>query len=389
MLNKKTFLSSLLFSGVFLVGCTEALSIPTVSVRSDGNTLAFLTQSDTENTLSLQTLNIADGVAQPVAESANFQGAFDWNDATQTLVYAEFADSNAASIQVADLETGEVERLLTLEPNLWVNQLSISPDGQIIALSGNYISLWATPADLLDPTVDVEALSGLIMVVNAEDGNVIHVIAERTGDTPSLAWNPSSTRLAYAFDGKTFVYDTASNSVAEVNWLEDQLLRSPSWLDDDTIVMVSAIEEENGGTTQPEIMLFDVSNSASRSWTTNNGVVMVSASPDGSQIAYVEGQSSPDPNAQDQGYASATTSVIVIDVATDERQVVFTGQSIDKPVWSPDGQTLYLTNGNVFSMFAGNARQLYAVNVATGETTLLFEGNLATSSLIPWAPPEE
>jgi hypothetical protein len=258
-----------------------------------------------------------------------------------------------------------------------------------MALSLSGLPPGTVPRDLLDPSVDHNGAGMQIMLIDLASELLTEVARDdEAGDTPSLDWNTTGTRLVYAYGGSVFFYDVASGDSSGVNWMQDQSLRSPSWLNDTTLAMVSSLEDAEGNPTQPEIVTFDVTTNATQAWTVSASVSVASASPNGSMIAYLEGQSSPDPAANSAGYAGTTSNVVVLNVDQESRESVFVGESLDRPVWSPDSQTLYISNGNAFSMFAGNQRQIFALDVGNREARLLFEGPLATSSLLGWFPPD-
>lgn len=385
MFARKFILISASALALLLSACTEMLSIPSVSVREDGQ-LAFLVQADSGTSLNLQVLNQEDRAVQRVGTGENIQGAFDWNDADNSLVFVEISPEGDTLIQHADTSTDEAaETLTTLTGNLWVNQISVSPTGDSAALSISYLQMGTTVQDVLAANVEVDKVGAGIMLLDLTTGETTQIFQDSTGDSPSVSWNPSGTRLVYAYAFNAFVYDVAQGTSTSLDWLQDQLLQSPSWVTDTTVALISAIEIPQQGTTPPELYTFGVVTSATQSWELPNGAAVLSASPDGMMIAYLEVQQTDNTLR----YASATGDVVVLNLSDSTRQTVFTGESLDKPIWSADSQTLYITNANVFSMFANNQRQLISVDVATQASTVLFEAPLATSSLVMWSAPEE
>lgn len=390
-MKKRMILAALLFS-LLMVGCTEVLSIPSVNVSRDGGEIAFLLQANSGSTLILQTLNVTTGDVRRIGASENMQGAFDWSPARDTLVFVEVAPNEETTLVTAPADGSALPLAVTPLPDgVWVNQVSVSPDGQTAALSISGLPFGNVPSDVLDSSIDLTGNTVQVVLVDLASGAITEVKAELAGDTPSLEWNPSGTRLAYAYDGDAYVYDVAGGASSPVNWAENQSLRSPSWLNDTTLVVVSSPDnsEEESTQTETEIVSFDVTTSATQTWVVDHSVAVVSASPDGTRIAFIEGQPSTDSAANSGGYAMATTAVMVLNIDSGEPTAVYTGQSLDRPVWSPDGGTLYISNANAFSMFAGNPRQIVALDVASGATTTLFEALLATSSLLGWFPPNQ
>lgn len=387
-MHKRMILSALFFA-LLMVGCTEVLSIPSVNVSRDGGEVAFLLQAEAGETLVLQTLNVTTGDTRRIGTPEKMQGAFDWNPSRDTLVFVEIANNETTTLVTAPADGSAVPLdVLTLPDGVWVNQVSVSPDGATAALSISGLPLGNVPSDVLDSSIDLTGNTVQVVLVDLASGDITEVRADMAGDTPSLEWNPAGTRLAYAYDGDAFVYDVAGDSSMPVNWEENQSLRSPSWLNDTTLVAVSSPKDPEQESSQPEtaIVSFDVTSSATQTWVVANSVGVVSASPDGTRIAFIEGVPEP---AAEGGYATAMTSVMLLNIDGGEPPAVYTGQSLDRPVWSPDGGTIYISNANAFSMFAGNQRQIVTLDVASGTTSTLFEAPLATSSLLGWFPPNQ
>lgn len=376
--------TGLLGLAVFLGGCVEVLSIPSISLSGDGDQIAFLIQTDAGQSMALQTLNLDGGDVQRIGVSENMQGAFDWDPSQTSIAFVEIAPDQSSSIQVAQLPGGRIATLTSLPHNVWVNQLAYSPDGSQMALSVSALPPGTQPRDVLDSSTNLNGSEARIYLVDTPTGELHDIARDDVTDTPSLDWNPTGTHLAYAYEGNLFVYDVAEAEAEMVNWAENLSLRSPSWLNETTLIMISAPQEE--GPSQTEIVSYEVTSGRTRAWPVGPGVAAVSASPDGNFIAYIEGQPSADSSG---GYATTTTTVVLLPIEEARGQAIYVGLSLDRPVWSPDSQTLFVSNGNAFSMFAGNRRQIFAVDIASGAATPLFEGPLATSSLLGWFPPQE
>jgi Tol biopolymer transport system component len=359
-------------------------------VSSDGGYIAFLVQTDSGQSLRLQTLNLNDGSVEQIGDPETMQGAFDWNPSRSALAYVEIAPDQSSSIQLAQLSGGgNPATLTTLAQHLWVNQLAFSPDGGTLALSVSVLPPGTQPSQVLESSTDLNGTEARVLLLDSATGEMSEIARDDVTDTPSLAWNHDGTRLAYAYVNRVFVYEFAGEQSSTVNWMEDQSLHSPSWLSNSTLVVVSTPTSSDQGSSQAEIVSYDVTSSETRAWSVEPGVAAASVSPDSRYIAYIHGQPSSDPAAQDAGYAGATTTVVLLSVDQSSGRAIYIGESLDRPVWSPDSQTLFVSNGNVFSMFAGNRRQIFALDIASGAVTPLFEGPLATSSLLGWSPPSE
>lgn len=390
-MSRKPFVPGLLlWMAFFLAGCNEVLSIPSVRLSADGKRMAFLVQTNAGQSLSLQSLSLEDGSVERVGASNAMQGAFDWNPGQTALAFVEIAPDESSSIQLVQFSDGQSPSMLAALPgNVWVNQIAYSPDGSQIALSVSLLPPGTKPSQVLDSSTDLNGSEAQVLLLDVASGELTKIVGDDVVDTPSLAWNADGTRLAYAYDSRVFVYNVADGQSVTVNWADDLSLHSPSWLDNTTLIMVSTPDSSQQGASQTEIVSYDVTSSRTHSWLVGAGVAVVSASPDGRYIAYIEGQPSSDPQVSSGGYATATTNVMLLPVDQTGGQAIYVGVSLDKPVWSSDSQTLYISNANAFSMFAGNRRQIFAVDIASGAVTPIFEGPLATSSLLGWSPPQQ
>jgi Tol biopolymer transport system component len=377
-----------LMSTFFLAGCLEVLSIPTLSLSADGQKMAFLVQTNAGQSMSLQVLNLEDGTTEEIGNPETMKGAFDWHPSQTALAYVEITPEQSSSIQIAEL-SGEISELIQMPENVWVNQMAYSPDGSLLALSLSLLPQGKEPSQVLDFSTDLNPSAIRVVLINIGTGDYQEILREQVGDSPSLDWSPDGSRFAYGFDGRIYVYDLSVEEASLLNWEDNLSLRSPSWLSDTHLVLLSAPDPDGIGPSITEIVSVDLSSGTRQAWAVPGSTAVPTASPDGQYIAYLEGRASSDPDLSDQGYASATTTVMLLDVNQDSALPIYVGVSLDRPLWSKDSQTLYISNGNAFSMSVGNRRQIFAVDIASGESNALYEGAVASSSLMGWFPPQE
>lgn len=379
-----------LVSAFFLAGCLEVLSIPTLSLSADGEKLAFLVQDNSGQSMSLQVLNLDDGALQTIGDSETMKGAFDWHPSQMSLAYVEITAEQTSNIQVREL-SGEAVTISELPQGFWVNQLAYSPDGRLIALSVSVLPEGTEARQLLDSSTDLNPVAAQVLLLELATGEITEIASEEVGDSPSLDWSPDGGRFAFAFDGRVYTYELymGLGEAALLNWEDNLSLRSPSWLTDSKLIVLSAPDPDGEGPSETEIVMVDLNSGNGQSWTVAGGTAAPTAAPDGLHIAYLEGRASSDPELSNDGYATATTTVMLLDVREAAAVPIAVGISLDRPLWSADSQTLYISNGNAFSMFGGNQRQIFAVDVESGATEPIYEGAIATSSLLGWFPPQE
>lgn len=373
---------------LLLGGCLEVLSIPSISLNSDASMMAFLVESDEGQSMALHLLSIDSGRSIEFGNPDTMKGAFDWHPSEPRLAYIEIQEDYKSTLQIADID-GEAEEIMVLPDYAWVSQIAYSPDGNTIALSLGMLPPETDLGQLLDFTVDFNPSEVRVILVDVATGEALEIVREEPGQTASLAWNPSKNQLAYGFNGHVYVYDMSDEKTTEIRWADFLSLRSPSWLNDNTLLMLSAADLEGEGPDETEIVRYDMLTTEYEGWLVGLGSAVPTASPNGQYIAYLEGSQSPDPELSSQGYATAAVTVMLLDIEAGSIVPLYVGVALDRPVWSPDSETLYISNGNAFSMSVDNPRQIFAVDVATGAASPVYEGALATSSLLGWFPPQE
>jgi Tol biopolymer transport system component len=374
---------------MLLSGCVEVLSIPTVSLSSNGDLMAFLVETEGGESMSLKVLSLGTGIVGDFGKSEAMTGAFDWHPNENSLAFVEILEGvGSINVQISDM-SGDSEKLMDLPENFWVNQMAYSPDAAWIALSVSILADGTDVSRVLDFSEDLNPEEIRVILLNTETGETQELANERVGDSPSLVWSPEGRRLVYAYDGHVYVYDTDEEEATEINWQEHLSLRSPSWLSEDSLVMLSAADPEGEGPTDTEIVRYNLANGGRESWVVTGNSAAPTASPDGRYIAYLEGRASAEPELSQQGYSTVTVTVMLLNLETGSIEPIYVGIALDRPVWSEDSQMLYISNGNAFAMAVDNPREIFAVEVATGTVTPLYQGDLATSSLLGWFPPQE
>jgi Tol biopolymer transport system component len=239
---------------------------------------------------------------------------------------------------------------------------SWSPDGRYLAFRRS--------ADCGDPTTRPDS------VIADLQGNVV-------GTFPAhgvIAWSPDSTRVAvwdeYSYDeggmGTIGIYGidgTRETQIAIPPGYEPSLQRGPIWAPDGASLIVSELEVPLDGGTPREVPFLRMYMDRSGAYWTGG----LAYSPDGSQVAY------------------GTPDGLMVARADGSDPRVVSDDGAHTAAWSPTGELIAVaSNGDDAGNFANpdnyNGRsiteqfpnRLRVVDVQTGSTTVLFEGEPRT-----------
>jgi Tol biopolymer transport system component len=436
---------------ISLSGCFDLFGLPNTSVSGNGEWIAVIDGSFIDEESSLIAINVNTQETVTIDIEGQEEIAFDWHpDGQQLAFYSSITDDDgdvgSASLSLVNVDAPtEFTTIVEDLGELFVTQLAFSPDGSQLAfsaLSGPTELEISTTPDLEsgdEDTAEPLELSSALYVVDIESGEVTQLTDENELFVSVIDWSPDSEKIAFTawndgnadgtidFSGagledfpgdivSVYYYDTASDSVNRVT-TDASLGLSPSWLNDNTIVY-SELSVMGLASESPDalsISAYDVDAQASRVIASGSdigtGTFAVSASPMGDRIAFVgleldaEGAAGIAPDDGEEA-PPQPGFVFVMDADGSNIQQVLEVPApegidgdvlLDTPVWSNDGETLYITAGNPLSGFGNifsagfedesapqpEAIPVYAVDIATpGEATVLYENAISSAGLV-------
>ncbi|MCB9436216.1 MAG: hypothetical protein H6673_04380 [Anaerolineales bacterium] len=395
-----------------LSGCLDLFTIPSISVSNDNQWVAFLTTGgDNLDQMTLQAVNLNDGSIVAVGEEGSNQGAFDWNPTATEIAYYNLAADGTPSVRVSDLSDAGQEALgvFAFPRNFWVTQMAYSPDGNWLALA-----VILLPEDFImtpdsDSSIEGVVTESALYLANLADGTV--TAASNPGELTisTVAWSPDGAKVAFTAwkDGNgdgtidssgagimeamfgagditdIYVYDIASQSITAFD--DGNMNLSPDWLGPNTLVYSAYVlnfMSPDVGTLA--INSYDLTSSTSTTLVAGSesaSFLSVSASPDGSKIAYIqspeggdsmmmggfEGDMGTEPTEE---APAEPIQVIVANADGSNPTVVYEtpgdGLPFDVPVWSQDGAWLFLSNGNPLGSVVGSMSSAFATGFTEG-----------------------
>ncbi|PJF40925.1 MAG: hypothetical protein CUN55_12200 [Phototrophicales bacterium] len=431
-----------LFLLTTLTGCFDLFGFPNVRVSHNDTWVAYLaTDLDADQDLyQLSAVNLVDGTVIRFSEGDE-QGAFAWHPTEDKIAYYNVATDGTTSIRVSTVDnpsTGEdVIGSFAFPSNWFVTQMEYSPDGTQLVMS-----VILSQGELFneESSSSTEELNTAIYVANLDDGSVTPITTPGEYFPSIVTWNPSGTHVAFVAwadannDGyidvsgeiaeETFditqvgIYNVATNEI-EIISESGVVALSPTWIDDSTLGYIAL----NPLSLSPESALvirgYDISSA-----TTSNlfsagdlgiGLLGMSASPDGSRLAFV-GLSLDDSGGEtDEDAPAVPAPIYVLEIASGELKLVYeysldsegssgdTSILIDVPVWTQDSSSLIITSANPLAAIAAGFATAFSdevenpvilptiiVDIESGEaqtiTTELIGSSGIVQSLLSLAP---
>jgi len=432
---------------VFSAGCIDLLAVPGIALSPDGTRIYFLggdfsalSSADSSNTtLSLTAVNLGDGSSQVIAsgDDNTFVNAFDVNPTNGEVAYMMASKAGEVSIMLygADgssrpLTSGNPFGGLTLG-----TMMEFSPDGSKLALTGLLFPPEMTPDMLSDSSEltpeQIAQIKNVVWVINVGDGSVKTISNPDTERANTLAWSPNGNLIAFNAwvdtndDGKISsgggfsipgmsaggttgsdfseirLYDVGSGSTTTI--ASTGLSFAPTFFNDTTVAYISldASTAMSGGNVV--ISTADVASGQSTPFYQSNSLITgIRVSPDGSQVAWAEMDSS--------GAASSSSGemppskIFVSPVASaSPNQVAELASAflVDTPVWTPDNKGLLVASTNIFSSLIGGmmssfssmdpsatpatdapqGQQVIRIDLESGKTMAVYEGGMLNSGL--------
>jgi Tol biopolymer transport system component len=419
-----------------LSGCVDLFALPNVAVSSDGQWVAFLIPeaSGAATIPSLKALNVNDGTLLDIGFEGDYQGAFDWHPTTSEIAYYNVSFDGTPTIKVSDINSDpaglDYFGPFAFPRPFYVTQLAYSPDGTRLALS---VILFPDGADLRSigsVTFDMASAQAAVYVAELSAGTVT-AVTELGGLFPStLAWSPDGSKIAFAAwaDGNgdglidvsgaglrdvvsgipadlagVYVVDAGGGAVNKLSG--DNLVLSPTWLDNSTLAAISLRLDAGTGSGGTDIVAFNVADGSSSILVPGNDretFTTVSAAPDGSKIAYTAAAIGVATLIGDDQLSDerAPTRIMVSDLNGEPAAVyedIGEFGTTDVPVWSPDGSRLFITAAHPFAALLGMVaahdpsaataqQQIVLVDLsAPGAGRMIYEGPQTTSGLAQYS----
>lgn len=440
---------------VFAAGCVDLFAVPGVAVSPDGGQIYFLggnfsmTGGDNSNsTLSLSSANVSDGTSKViVAGSTDSQiSAFAVNPTNGEVAYVTTTKAGESGVSIYGTD-GSSRQLVGKDAFgglMSGTMMAFSKDGSKIALTGLLFPPEVTPAMLEDSNSDkitpelIAKIKNVAWLINVADGSVKTISNPDTERTNTIAWSPSGNLIAFNAwvdtngDGtvssagisgipgmsaaapttsdlsEVHIYDVGSGSTVKVQ--ATGLSFAPVFFSDSTVGYVtgdalSMMGGAGGGSGSGfGIATADVASGASTPfYSASNLITGVSVSPDGSQVAWAEVDSSGAAGAS-QGGSMPPAKIFVSPLGTAAAKQVaeLNGMFlVDVPVWTPDGKAVFVSSTNVLASVMGGLgsmmggmtttteataeapkpQQVTWVDVGSGETKVVYEGGMLNSGM--------
>jgi dipeptidyl aminopeptidase/acylaminoacyl peptidase len=433
---------------VFSAGCLDQLAIPGIAVSPDGFSYYFLSgdamSSDGSGALSVVGMG---GTPATIVESNDDRvvSAFDVHPSEGWLAYVMVSQTEGTTIVRYDPDSGSSSTLAgagSFGRLGFGTTMAFSPDGSMLALSMVLLPESVTIDDIQsgDSELSEDELGAFtyeLVIVDVASGSV-RPVSDATGEKVfNLAWNPSSTRVAYNAwldsngDGviNTLPIDPAASDYSEIRVVDTSgtavastsnggISYGPVFLDDDTVAYISLdpMSMMMGGGTQVRTLGMD--GSSTNLYETVSLVSGLAVSPDGTQVAWTESESEMDMGItgeeETEGESDETPPPVlyVADTSFSSPRVVteligFPGMA-DVPVWI-DSNTVAMTSTSLVATLMGGfsasfdfsmdmdeegvetegdastnipSQQIVQVDIASGETTVVFEGVMLNPSFL-------
>ena len=415
-----------------LSGCFDLFGLPNVAVNLSGEWVAFLDGSDVENS-RLVALNTATGEVLSIGtpDDGAFHGAFSWHPDGEQIAYYHISIDEVPSIHLVNINQPSEESVVigadALPAEFWPTQLAFSPDGAYIVASmllpaeGSEFSFDIGGNDTSE-TTDIApneegqlTVTSVLYLIDVANGTA-EPLTDPTAVFPSvLQWSPDSMKIGFVawtdlngdayvdFSGAIdnpmeadlpyiYVYDLAAEELITVSEMGSMDL-SPSWIDENTLAYVHFDLMLMGMSEDPAGLVFTAFDTTTR---TNSaitdagqlgvGAFGISASPDGSKIAFVGLDIQEQVAGAIGGSEEATAEpvrVYTMNADGTNLQLVYefefetegetTGDSglfVDVPVWSRDSSHIYLAVANPLLSLVGISFSAGVDDQATPEFTL-------------------
>jgi hypothetical protein len=435
---------------VFAAGCVDLFAVPGVAVSPDGSQIYFLGGdfsatggSDSSAGISLSSANVSDGNSKVLVAGVENTviTAFAVNPSNGEVAYTSTTTTDAGDAGLYIYGTdGSSRQLATKDAfgGLVVGtMMTYSRDGSKIALTGLLFPPDISP-DMLEgdsselTPEQMAQIKNIVWVINASDGSVKAASNPDTERANTVAWNPAGNLIAYnawvdsngdgtvsssgasgipgmsaAVPGgvdlsEIHIYDVNSGSVTTVQ--AEGLSFAPVFFNDSTVAYVTgASESMMGGGGGFAIATADAASGASTNfYSTSTLIAGLGVSPDGSQVAWAEvDSSSASSGSSDMPPAKVFVSPTGAAAASQVAEVPGTFL-VDSPVWSPDGTGVFISSTNIISSMMGGmssmmgsiptedgetvadaipGQQVTWVNVASGETRVVYTGGMMNSGM--------
>lgn len=420
---------TLLLSTVALVACapTEEEIIQgaweTAATQSAGTQAArtsrtyFLEDLNNWNAPNLVGSSLGGSVDQMIypASDDGIPTAFGANPTNGDIAYVKNNRTDGLSIEVFSPEERSTVELVP--PDAFGTtgvgiMLQYSPDGSYLALTAATLPTGIAPIDVYseDTKFSEEQLAEIhynAYVVNTSDGTMTQILGPQEVAFQMVDWNQSSSKVAlngwtddngdgkinmYPDKGTTqfsdstqiYTYDVATNtttqiSTAELNYAPTYIGDQLFWLNFDRTRNIGIIKLEPGSV-----------------YGTPNVIIGMAASPDNTQVAWIEL-----PMNEDRTAVTGSPILQVAGTALEDfhepRTVAELPDMIvpDAPKWTSDGQSVLIGSANWLNGMSGDLSQTFGVtlpgeptdvptvlkvDVASGQITPIYTGNIVNSS---------
>jgi hypothetical protein len=432
---------------VFAAGCVDLFAVPGVAVSPDGSQIYFLGgdfsamsgSSDTSG-LNLTSANVSDGTSTVLVPGAEgtIISAFAINPSNGELAYMTTTNTGEGGIFIRGTD-GSSRPLVAENAFGGVaigTMMAFSRDGSKIALTGLLLPPEITPdmlggdSSALTPE-QIKQIKNVAWLINAGDGSTKTISNPDTERANTVAWSPNGNLIALnawvdtngdgsvsssgvsgipgmsADTGATsdlsevHIYDVNSGSTVTVQG--SGLSFAPVFFSDSTVGYVTGDASGMMGGSGFGIATADVASGAATSfYTTTTLIAGLGVSPDGTQVAWAEVDSSSASSGSGDMppakiFVSPTSAAAAKQVA--EIQGLFL---VDAPVWTPDNAGVLISSTNIISTMMGGmgsmmgslpteagseaaalppGQQVTWVNASSGETKVVYTGSMVNSGM--------
>jgi Tol biopolymer transport system component len=264
-------------------------------------------------------------------------------------VTADAAGADAGLDYLVDLDTGATTPLPeSIRGGLEGNGYAVSPDGAEVAYLG--------AADDGSEQVFVARL----------DGTRVRQITDEPGPHADPAWSPDGTKLAYVQHGNVFVIDLNNGRTIQVTFEPTQHtgVSTPQFTPDGASIVYTVDRAGNSDVLIVPATGGEVSFGGEVSLLAGGDGMDAqdgTLAPDGLQLAYQCSAGEPDASLCLANADGSNAKVLVRG---------WSGKNVLDPSWSPDGTRL--------AYWVFHAWDVYVIDVATGETTIVAKGAFPT-----------
>ncbi|MEO8611718.1 MAG: hypothetical protein ABI690_27715 [Chloroflexota bacterium] len=441
---------------VFAAGCVDLFAVPGVAVSPDGGTIYFLGGDfslsggdNSSSVLSLSSANVSDGTSKVIVQGddSSLISAFAVNPTNGEVAYVMTTKAGESGISIygTDGSSRQLAGKDAFGGLMTGTMMAFSKDGSKIALTGLLFPPEVTPAMLEDSGSDkltpelMAKIKNVAWLINVADGSVKTISNPDTERANTIAWSPSGNLIAFNTwvdtngDGtvssagisgipgmsaaapttsdlsEVHIYDVGSGNTVKVQGTG--LAFGPVFFSDSTVGYVSGdamslMGGGAGGSAGFSIATADVGSGASTPFYSGSNLITgVSVSPDGSQVAWAEVESSAASGAAASGSNNMPPAKIFVSpmgTAAAKQVAELNGMFlVDVPVWTPDGKALFVSSTNILasalgglgSMMTGMStttdataeapkpQQVTWVDVGSGETKVVYEGGMLNSGM--------